>query len=194
MVLALGWVGLHFVLAPLLLPLRVGTMGALVGRAQDRAAEQLPHTPGTLLVVRAPDPFAVPFGLVQRVQRGEPLPARMLVLCTAAGALEVERPEPRVLVLRSEAGLMRDPPSQVYVDPAHPFVAGMRVELPDARVEVLEADAGVARALRVELFVDPEALPSVAFGEVRFEPFELPSVGGRVVLPPIDMARVLSGE
>lgn len=189
-------VAVHLVLAPPLLAVRSRSM-VTVGRAIARADDSLPHGAAaagrTFVLVNPPtDPLAGYLPL-RRAARGEPLP-RLRWLATGERAVELVREDARTVRVRPEGGFLRFVSEQLLVSAAHPPRLGTRVRLSDLEVEVtaVEPDGRPAEVrARFDRPLDDPALSWFVWRGLGYQPFRVPPVGARVVLPAADLFAAL---
>jgi hypothetical protein len=158
-----GLVGLHVVLAPLLLPLRAlstwvmsrnmtGTEHALVSEA-DVASK-------TLTVVSFASATSLGYMRWRLLGHALPTPAHQRVLSAGLSPVTVTRVDLHTLRVHPEGGFLPSEPSHMLRGPQDPMWVGQTIELSDVTVTVQQ--------------VLPSGLPEVATFRFR-EPLEHPS-------------------
>jgi hypothetical protein len=182
----------HLVLAPLLLPPRVMTLG-LMARMGERLEASIPRDEsvrGKVLVIptSAAEMTAFP-PWMQRQVSGVPRPRRMRVLATCFSDVRVSRPDARTLRLRPEEGFLDNGLLRMVRGPSRPFHAGDEVVLSDMRVRVREvtpdgrpAAADFTFAVRLE---DPSLLWMRLYAGGTLKPWTPLAVGESQVLPSV---------
>ena len=184
-----GLVVIHLILAPLILPVRSSFYGIAERRFQE-AVEDLPRTPDfgdkTLVVVTAPSEahtaYIHPSFDYQRRQR----PKNIRSLITGVSELKISRPDSHTLVLEPTAGFFPSIRERTLRNPTQESRVGETIELPPMRVEIsaLTADGRPSKAtFRFDVPLDDPSLLWFTWKGTRFAPFELPPVGGQVVVP-----------
>jgi hypothetical protein len=131
----------HLVLAPLLLPPRVMTLGLMAQMGKRLEAS----TPGdesvrgkTLVVVSSAAEMTTFPPWMQRQVSGVPRPRRMRVLATCFSDVRVSRPDATTLRLRPEKGFLDNGFLRMVRGLSRPFHVGDEVVLSDMRVRVRE--------------------------------------------------------
>jgi len=199
----------HFVLAPLGLVRGSVEMRAF-GDLVTRAARSLPARPEDrerrAVIVQTPTAFVSIYGPPVQAAAGLPTPSRMLVLGSSIHALEIERSEPDVLLVRPQGGYLLAPGSplpgtaQPDLDPRYlmplfdrlyrgdePMRLGERVEMDGITIEVsaLTPDGRPAEArFHFQRGLDDPSLLWLRWQDGVYVPFEPPEVGTSVTLPP----------
>jgi hypothetical protein len=195
-----GLVALHWVLAPLMLPLRAATL-ELTAAAQARAERGVPVTDAiegqTVVVLNAPFDIMVSYLQPAREARGVPRPAHLHWLATASSQLAIERLDERTLRVRPEQGFLYSAAELHYRGDPRALTVGATVTLSEMTVRVVEATADGRPQTAEFRFRDPLESPRYRF--VRFldgelVPATLPERGGRVTLPREDFFAVLLHE
>ncbi len=135
---------LHLVVAPLLLPVRVLSVGLVAGMG-ERLAGSIPadpSVPGKTLVIlsSAAELTTFPMWMEHQV-RGGPLPRRMRLLATCLAPLRVSRLDATTLRVRPEHGFLDNGLLRMVRGPSRPFHPGDEVVLSDMRVRVREVTA-----------------------------------------------------
>lgn len=190
--LFLVWVGLHVVMAPLLLPVRAAANLGQQRIVRDVEAS-LPAEPHVaeqqLIIVRAPDLLHSVFPLLRRATERGVLPASARILTVTEDSVRIERPTDDVIVVHVERGLAR-----LASAPAPYFgtaIAGTDLS-PGDRIEVggfaavVEAvdDVGPTRIrFRFDVPCDNESLNWIAWDGTSYRRFLPPPVGRETRLP-----------
>ena len=131
--------GLHLVLAPLLLPLRV--LAPMHGERMVAAADRsLPADAAvrdqTLVLVNPPvDAFAGFLPPTRSAQR-RPRPRAVRWLATGTSDVMVERLDARTLRVRPEAGFLAQPAERMQRDPKQRLPVGHRIRYSDLTIEI----------------------------------------------------------
>jgi hypothetical protein len=181
-------IGIHLVLAPLLLTFGILNLDRLA-RAATRPALDLPDDPDLsrqkLVVVNAPD-FLLFIGYLFSIRYLEDLPVarRQVVLATGVVELELARIDEHTLLVRSGDGFPSGITDPVYR--SRPFVPGERIQLPDLTVEVREVNQEklVTEALfRFDVRLEDPSLRWVRWQDGVLVPFQPPAVGATSKLP-----------
>jgi hypothetical protein len=136
-----GWslLGVHALLAPLLLPLRAHQMQEL-GHATDRAfagldqIEDLAHK--TLIVFGAPTDFFVSYLQAERAARQLPRPEHVYWLANPEAQLELRVMGERTLSMEREGGFFVTPAESLYRKPSAALPVNARVSLPELTATV----------------------------------------------------------
>ncbi|MFH1463678.1 MAG: hypothetical protein ABIO70_04755 [Pseudomonadota bacterium] len=182
-------IGLHLVLAPLLLPVKVVFFGVTFG-VFERAVRMAPADEAVatqrLVWVNGTTLFTG-FVPVIRALDGDPAPRGQWLLAHMLTDMELARPDARTLVATAPDGMLRTPPEQLVRDVRVPFTLGEEIERDGLRVtvEALTPD-GRPRVVRYESPVDLDdpSLRWVVWRDGRVESFEVPPVGGSVHVDP----------
>jgi hypothetical protein len=182
-------VSLHLVLAPLLLPLRVLTVGLLAGIGA-RLEASIPRDEavrGKALVILSSAAEMTTFPpWMQRRVRGVPGPHRMRVLATCFAKLRVSRLDATTLRVRPEKGYLDSELLRMVRGLSRPFHPGDEVVLSDMRARVLEVTAD-GRPAEVDFtFAVPLEDPSLLWTRLQkggaLMPWVPPAVGESEVL------------
>lgn len=184
--LALAWIAIHGVLAPILLPLRTLTFAAM-GQVVERPVRAVdPGAATDVVLVNPPTDFIPGYVPVLRGAWGLPVPAHTRCLALGVRPVRIERTAGDTLLLTQEGGLLKTPLETLMRGPAHPMAAGARVELGGMTATVLEVTAD-GRPLRVSFrFAGPLEDGTVAWYVTRgwtLERWQPPAVGNAVELP-----------
>jgi hypothetical protein len=144
----------------------------------------------TLVVVNTPD-FSLSFYLlIRRAALQERRPEFIRFLSISDQSIVVERDDEQSLTLRWEDGLFARPMDRMFRGRRFPFEVGETFGLTgfEARIMAI-TDDGRPSTVRFR-FATPLEDPSlrwVSWGKSGFQPFNLPSVGEKEVLSPVDL-------
>lgn len=186
-------VGVHLLLAPLLLPLREITFPFMIQGLVDRGAASFPDDAAVreqdLVLVAAPDSLFTAYMFLTRQQSGAPVPrsARILTVQTG-GEFTVTRVGEAVIEVENAVGQNGGPFWGLYRDT--PYAVGEITRLSDMDAEVLAVDRGVPTKLRFSLHGALSTKRFMIWQGRSFTPFELPAVGASAhfVTTPLDEA------
>lgn len=190
---ALG--GLHLVVAPLLLPIRVRSMQS-VQRTTRMFDAGVPDDASirdrTVVVVSAPNDGLVSYLPFLRASQRRPAPQKLRLLTTSFAPVLIERLDERTLRLRPGDGFLPDMAHQMLRGPQRPFTAGEVIELQDMTVEVtaITPDGRPAVATFVFDSLEDDQLVWRTYRNGAFVPWEPPPVGESVELPAVDVERL----
>lgn len=183
--------------APILLPLRAHSMDA-VGKLADAAAAAVPKTQDitdrTLVVVNPPANVLASYIGLTLATRGEPTPAHVRWLTTAASEITLTRISDRVLKVRPAQGFLSAWPDRLYRSSRRPLRSGERIELRDLTVTIVALTPNGYPAEADFEFREP--LEAHRYFWMRWEgdqcvPYSPPRVGERDTLPAIDFLQIL---
>lgn len=191
--LAIGLLVRHVVFAPVVFPVRAGTV-AVVGRLFERADDSLPTDAAlagqTLVVVNTPHSFMTSFPTIIRNIQRRAAPHAVRTLGATLAPVEVTRIDEHTIEISTERGYGGARLYEIFWERGAQRPIGHRVDLGDVQVEVVDATPdGRHRAVRFR-FVEPLDSPRwrwvawVGDGYVAFEP---PAVGASTTLPAIDL-------
>jgi hypothetical protein len=194
---ALLLAALHLIAAPMLAPLRAAGVGDF-SRALLRSDSSLPGGPSVrerqVILLNPPlDPFAA-YLPIYREARHLPRPRRQLWLATGATEVVILRLDTHALELAPRGGFLSSSMQQMLRSPTPGFALGERVELDGASVSVtaLTEDGRPERVIvRLDRQLSDPSLAWLCWRRDRYEHFELPAVGERVVLPKADLSELL---
>jgi hypothetical protein len=194
--LATGWVLVHGVVAPSLLPLRAMSHGFL-GESFGRLAAWLPDDPAlpsqTLVVLRGPDALSAGAVPALRALEGRPSPAHVRVLSVEPGGFEVRRVGPQSVELVRPEGFGENPSVELLGPSWGEAWAAGRWEVEGLRVEVVarapDASAAPTR-LRFAWSTPWARLRWVVWTDEGWAELEPPQVGGAAQVPAMDARRV----
>jgi hypothetical protein len=182
----------HLVLAPLLLPLRVWSIGFIAGMA-SRLETSIPADESvrgkTLVILSSAAEFTTFPPWMERQDRGLPRPRRMRLLATSMGTLEVTRLDGTTLRIRPDHGFMDHDALRIVRGPSRPFHVGDEVALSDLRVRVREVTPDGRPAVADLSFAVPLEDSSLLWTRLQgggaLIPWSPPAVGESVTLPSI---------
>lgn len=191
--LAALFIGLHLVLSPLLLPVRVLTTAWVHGMAES-ITEALPDEPGvedeTVVLVNAPSDLVMLYSRAIRAEQQQAFPRRLQWLYAGPGTLTLTRVGPRSIELRSDQPWLAAPLDRMFRD-AVQFRPGQRIERECIVAQVLEVDAGsLATAVRFQIADDGDCRPRFMQWDgatKKHVPLTLPAEGETITL---DAARI----
>jgi len=192
-----GLLGLHLVLAPIWLPLRVRAPLDIerMVRAGERSIDDSPSVRDkTVVLVNPPIDAYAGYVPPMRASEGRPRPKAVRWLATGASDLVVTRLDPNTLRVRPQAGFLALPSERMQRDPGDRMPVGHRVPLSDLTIEITELTADGRPAEILAQFSGPLEHPRYLFlywEGGQFQPFTLPEVGAEVRLPAVDFASLL---
>jgi hypothetical protein len=183
---------LHVVLAPLLLPLRVLAVGYLA-RIGERLEASIPRDETvrarSLVILSSAAEMTTFPPWMQRQVSGVPRPARMRVLASCMGRVQVSRPDAMTLRVRPEKGFLDNEWLRIVRGPSRPFRPGDEVVLSDMRARVREVTADGRPAEADFTFGVPLEDPSLLWTRLRaggaLFPWSPPAVGESQTLPSV---------
>lgn len=175
-----GWLVLHAVLSPLLLPLRSVGPAQIHAVAVDATAAYVPTPPPPrVIVLRVPSELVMLYGRAEWQLRGREFPDALLYLYAGLDALTVVRRDARTLELRPERGWLFAPLDRLFRGEDAGFAVGASAGEGPMRVEIVEVtDEGRPLVVRVRFDRSLED-PSMAWfsweasGIERFVPPEI---------------------
>ncbi len=200
---------LHFVISPIALVLAAETIKT-VGTYVSGAASSLPSEPGIenqiFFVVSSPSAFIATHGPLHQLVVGERVPDRLIVLGTGIHQSEVSRPTSQTLVIRPDRGFLapHGTPSTtapknmdllyafqlfdyLYAD-KRPWREGPYIDLEGIEVSILELTEDqrpAAVSFRFPKKLDDESYRWLVWNDGVFVEFELPGVGGHIIVPAV---------
>ncbi|TMQ10464.1 MAG: hypothetical protein E6J91_26445 [Deltaproteobacteria bacterium] len=187
--IAVAFVAIHLVFAPILLPVRARLPGAL-SRGLARIDALVPADAALaqqdLVLVNVPFKYLCNFASVVRRSSGGVSPRRWRCLGVSADPVRVSRPDATTLVLRPAEGYLRYFEDTNVRSRQVPFAAGDRVELPDFAivVERVTADARPAEvAFHFAVPLEDASLRWRVWRDGGYRPFVPPPIGGSLELP-----------
>ena len=180
----------HFILAPVLLPVTILGFSRGAARVTDaidglRLGDEVVDQ--TVVVVNSPSVFINAHLPLLKTVRGEPVPAYVRGLGPSTFFLitpiRLTRPDEHTLIMQPDGGY----PWFLFRDADHPFAVGDRVELTGMTVEVTKlTDDGRPLEVAFHFSVpleDPSLVWFVWFQvQDAFEPFTPPAVGETIML------------
>lgn len=188
-VIAVAFVAIHLVLAPILLPVRARLPGSL-SRGLARIDALVPGDAALaqhdLVLVNVPFKYLCNFASVVRRSNGGASPGRWRCLGVSADAVSVSRPDATTLVLRPAEGYLRYFEDTNVRSRQVPFAAGDRVELPDFTIVIQQVTADhrpAEVAFHFAVPLDDASLRWRVWRDGAYRPFVPPPVGGSAVLP-----------
>jgi hypothetical protein len=189
--------GLHLVLAPVWLPLRVRAPLDIerMVRAGERSIDDSPSVRDKTVVLMNP-PVDAYAGYVppMRAAEGRPRPAAIHWLATGASEVRITRTDPRTLRVRPVAGFLSLPSERMQRNPRDPMAVGQLVPLHELSIEITELTGDGRPAEILARFSHPleDARYRLLFWEAgRFRAFTPPAVGASTSLPGVDFASLL---
>jgi hypothetical protein len=180
---------LHLALAPVLLPLRVLTVGLMAGMG-GRLEASIPRDEAvrgrTLVILSSAAEMTTFPPWMQRRALGVPTPRRMRVLATCFARLRVSRLDATTLRVRPEMGFLDNELLRMVRGLSRPFRAGDEVVLSDMRARVREVTAD-GRPAEVDFtFAVPLEDGSLLWNRLQaggaLRPWSPPAVGESEVL------------
>jgi hypothetical protein len=185
-------IGLHVVLAPLLLPVRtlaLGLLAAMGNRLEASIPADASVRSKSLIILSSSAEMTTFPPWMQRQVSGVPRPARMRVLASCFSKVHVSRPDATTLRIRPESGFLDNEWLRMVRGPSRPFRSGDEVALSDLRVRVRGVTADGRPAEADFLFGVPLEDPSLVWMRVRgggfLDPWSPPAVGESQVLPAV---------
>ena len=182
---------IHFVVAPLALPVRAAQMqllGGLTARAQASLDVALAGRPDTVVIASAPVALLASYLAPERAYFDRPRPAHMYFLSTASSRVRVE------LRVEAERGFLYTPLEKHYRGSAAGLERGRTVDLPamDARIDDVAAD-GRPRAVSFTFgdALDGRRVTVLRWSRDHYEPLML-DIGQSIVLPEEDIGKILT--
>ena len=188
--LAVLFVVIHLIVAPILLPMRaIYPLGSK--EAHDMLFVNTPMDESVMeqdvIVVNPPLALPVAFLPLIRDCQGLPSPRRVRVLAPGAlNTLFIQRVDARTLLIRLDKSYTVFLMDRLFRDDRNPMPQGYRVELAGMMVEVTEVnDLGRPTEARFEFAVPLEdaSLRWLQFKDREFVPFQPPAIGQSVELP-----------
>jgi len=190
----MGWgilFAIHVVLAPVMflassaMLAKIGARTAQIDASLDGVlpASGTATAPSVFLI--ASDPVAGIYVGAARAVRAPGTFTGWSVLSMARATHDIERPDDRTLVIRTDRPMLQGAFDGVFRDPARsPFAPGDRVDLDEATVTVLSSEKGYPTAIEVR-FVAPledERFRIIAWQAGRLLPLRV-AIGDHVVIP-----------
>ena len=177
------FVGIHLVLAPVLLPVTVwNTAGSapFVDRPSESAPMDASVVDDDVVIVNPPFPFFAHYLQIVRALRGEPIPAHVRVLAPGTCAIDVLRIDDRTLEIRPEKGFLSAPFDALFRGRRNPMVPGETINLSGMTVEILEIGTdGRPRsaAFRFDTPLEDRRLRWLRWDDGHYAAFVPPPVG-----------------
>lgn len=178
----------HLLLSPIVFLLALHQMVLFEG-VVERHARGLPDDPRLasqrLVIVNAPDAAFASYITIVREERGQVVPAKLLVMGVGVRPLELERLDDRTVTLTSQAGLVGDSTDRLTRG-YEPFVVGDVIKLSDSTVEIIAVNADGVPTEVCFSFARPlenEAFRWMQWKDQTLVPFTPPKVGERVSFP-----------
>jgi len=189
----------HVVIAPLLLPLRVLSVGQTFGTLLRRADATLPLAGAgeEIVILDAPDMLTPMFAFGLRHLEGRPVPDYTRQLAVAIrGEVRVARKDERTIDVTLTEGFFHDALAPVFR--SAPYRVGDAFEVAGFRAEVIVARPdGRADTVRFRFdrpLGDRSMHLVVWEGKKGFVPFVPPKVGEEVTLPAIDPMEAFAAD
>lgn len=187
--LAILFILVHLVLAPVLLPLRARyPMGPPsfvrqlhVNTPLDRSVEQQ-----DLVIVNPPSPFHAISLPVRHELSGQPVPRHLRILAPGYSAMTIRRSDAYTLSIRPDLGYLSWMFDQLFRGPQVPMAEGQLVELTGMTVEItaMTPDNRPAEAtFRFTVPLEDASLRWLYWKDGEFVPFAVPAIGAMVELP-----------
>jgi len=186
-VIAIAFIAIHLVFAPILLPVRARLPGA-VSRGLARIDTLVPDDIARqdLVLVNVPFKYLCNFASVVRRSNRGVSPHRWRCLGVSADAVEVTRADATTLVLHPAEGYLRYFEDTNVRSRQVPFTAGDRVELGDFTITIRRVTAD-GRPAEVEYHfavpLDDPSLRWLVWRDHAYQPFVPPAIGASVTLP-----------
>lgn len=188
-IVALVAVAVHVVLAPVLLPLRVGTtLGPARFTRYMHVLTPLDETIEGQTVVIVNAPFTLFVGMLPLIRgvEGLPVPRRTRLLAPSTAAVTLARPDSHTLVLQADPPFFSIPWDRLYRDPAESLRLGDETRLSDMVVRVTGVDSEARPneiAYRFNEPLESDGLRWLMWNGDAFVPTQPPAVGTEVSLP-----------
>jgi hypothetical protein len=188
-VLRAFWIGIHLVLAPLLLPVTSSVLGVL-GRWVDRVTASVACGPEnadkTIILTNLPtiflgEPWLFPHD-PSRVA-----PRRVRPIASTTGRVSVSREDARTFVVTLAPDATADPLIRLFRDPAHPFLVGEEGTAPGLHATILSlADDGSISSVRYvfDRDLDDPSFRWIGWNGSSLYDTKAPPIGTRVTFGP----------
>ncbi len=181
----------HCVIAPLLLPFN--TLGAASTKVYVRdSAVNAPVGPEIdsqdLIIVNPPLAFFAHYLMTVRPVENEPSPRHLRVLAPGTVPLTITRPDSCTLVIRPEDFFLAQPFDNVFRGAGHPMLPEQRVDLTGLSVTILTLTPDsrpLDVAFRFSVPLESGSLRWLNWEKDGYTQFNLPGVGGSMILPPV---------
>src|SRR5438445_5361962 len=187
--IAIAFVVIHLVLAPILLPVRARLPGA-VSRGLARIDTLVPDDPALahqdLVLVNVPFKYLCNFASVVRRSNGGRSPQRWWCLGVASDAVEVTRIDANALLLHPSDGYLRYFEDTNVRSHQIPFAVGDRVELGDLTItirRVNDDDRPAEVEYRFLVPLEDPTLRWMVWQGGAYQRFVPPAIGLSVMLP-----------
>ncbi|HUQ01802.1 MAG TPA: hypothetical protein VM261_04865 [Kofleriaceae bacterium] len=199
MVVVVGMVLVHVVLAPPFLVLRARSMVA-INRILDRADAGIPKDAAlpeqTVILTNPPNDAFAAYVQLMREARHQVRPKRLYWLATGTSPVTLTRVDEHTLRVAPRDGFVRHEIDQMLRTPRRPFAIGERIALTGLTIEIETVDgAGHGRPLTVlahfERPLEDSSLLWRRWDVVTYAPFSPPPVGASVTLPAADLGKML---
>ncbi|MBI4718106.1 MAG: hypothetical protein HY763_09900 [Planctomycetes bacterium] len=181
---------IHALLAPILLPLRVGPVvgtATVLGRVHVRTPMDAAVERQTVVIVNAPMALVIGSLPITRALEGSPVPRRVRLLSPSGSAVQLSRPDERTLIVRPDPPYLTGSLDQLFRSPNHPMRQGEVLALPEAEVEVsqLGADGRASEVrFRFRTRLEDASLRWLMWDRDEFRAMSPPAVGEVLSLPP----------
>lgn len=182
-IVAMVLIGVHLLLAPVLLPVKTalaGTFGNTVRQAARSLSSLKPLQGRTLVFVTGPGFFFTNWAPVIRYHLGLSVPQRVRVLATTTGDVRVTRSDPYTLLLQAKDSFANAALDRLLRPADRPFHPGEIYRVSDLTVRIEAVTArGNARTIRCRFKTRLEDLPYrwAVWHGTGYQPFVLPPVG-----------------
>ena len=188
-VLAVIFILIHLIIAPLALPVRAVPMipkkfadKLMITEALDESVKSQ-----DLVVVNPPVTFLFLQSPLVWEGNNQPIPRHLRILTSSLfQPVKIYRADAKTLVIRPEYGYYAFVLDALFRNKQHPFSVGDRVELTGMTVEITELTGDGRTAEAAFIFSVPLEDPSLRWLQHKdgaFVPFTPPAIGQRVVLP-----------
>lgn len=190
-------VGLHLILAPLVLPVRalsVRFLNAFAARSTEAIPKDEAVRGKTLVVVRAPADGSVGYTLTERAVLGAPRPERIRLLASGLGSVQVTRLDERTLKVRPAFGFCSTEGERMVRGLSRPFRPGDEVRLSDLQVLVTAVNAegrALEAVFRFDRPLEDPSLLWLSWQGAGLESYSPPAVGAAHSLGEIDLGSAL---
>lgn len=193
--IAAAFLGVHGLLAPLLLPVRAGQMGRMAraeGEALSGLRASVPSADQTLIVLNAPSLLLANYAQLRSSALGLPQFARLYVLSATDSPVSVTRSGADELTLHAALGFLHTPLEQHYRGAVDSLPTGSRVELAGLSAEVTQSLAdGRPESVRFTLRGPLSDYAFSCWTDGGFGPCALPALGRSLRLEPEDLGHIL---
>jgi len=189
----------HFLLAPVLAPLRsadVGRLATLLQAQNETVPKGSDVRAQTLLLLNPPlDPFGAYFSAFREARR-EARPKRVYWFATGVDSIRVTGVDERTLTLRPSLGFLSSSSQLMLRDPARRFERDQEIVLEACSIRVEEVTHdGRPQQIRVrfERPLDHPSFSWMKWGGHGYTSFVPPAPGQSIELPRVDLWQVLFG-